>query len=185
MIHDPELLEQLSAFPKSRFDDLVFRATRANLDPLAASTSGGRWAPVGDAKHQVPVLYTSLVREGALAELSYHWGQLKPRPSKSAIVHCLRVTTTRTLRLLQVDLEHLGVDMARFGERDHRRTQEIGAACAFLDRDGLIVPSARWNCNNLVIFMENHELSNDLVIETRDEVDWQAWAREAGLLTCD
>ncbi|MFQ5954117.1 MAG: RES family NAD+ phosphorylase [Kiloniellales bacterium] len=185
MIHDPTLLEQLSAFATERFDGEAFRATRASLDPLAPSTSGGRWAPVGDARHQIPILYTSLEREGALAETSYHWGQLTPRPSKVAVIHRIRVTTGRTLRLLRADLERLGVNMAEFAGRDHRRTQEIGAAVAFLDRDGLIVPSARWHCDNLVIFTENHELSNDLAVTESEEVDWQTWAYEAGLLRDD
>lgn len=37
VIHDPELLERLEAFPKETFDGEVFRATRQNLDPLVAS----------------------------------------------------------------------------------------------------------------------------------------------------
>lgn len=181
MIHDPKLLEQLSALPTERFDGEVFRATRASLDPLAPSTSGGRWAPVADARHQIPVLYTSLEREGALAEVSYHWGQLTPRPSKPAVVHHLKVATGRTLRLLRTDLEGVGVDLARFSGRDHPRAQEIGAAVAFLDHDGLIVPSARWDCENLVIFTDNHHPSAELTVMGSEEVDWQAWARKAGL----
>jgi len=62
MIHDPALLERLSAFGTERFDGDVFRATRRSLDPLAGSTSGGRWAPRGE----VSVLYTSLLRERSL-----------------------------------------------------------------------------------------------------------------------
>lgn len=183
MIHDPELLEQLGAFPTEHFSGEVFRATRANLDPLAPSTNGGRWAPIGDPRHQIPILYTSLEREGALAEISFHWAQLTPWPSKPAVVYQIRVTTGCTLRLLRANLEHLGVNMAKFTNRDHRRTQEIGAAVAFLGRDGLIVPSARWNCDNLVIFVENHELTNELTVTNSEEVDWQVWAQQAGLLT--
>lgn len=183
MIHDLALLEQLSALATERFDGEVFRATRASLDPLAPSTSGGRWAPRGDARQQVPVLNTSLKREGALAETSYHWGQLTPRPSKPAVVHRLGVATDRTLRLLRADLERLGVEMTEFAGRGHRRTQEIGAAVAFLDHDGLIVPSARWDCENLVIFTDNHKLSNEVAVIASEEVEWQAWAYEAGVLS--
>ena len=72
--------------------------------------------------------------------------------------------------------------MAQFAGRDHRRTQEIGAAVAFLDHDGLIVPSARWDCENLVIFTDNHHPSAELTVRRSEEVDWQAWARKAGLI---
>ena len=47
--------------------------------------------------------------------------------------------------------------MARYGERDYAQTQNIGAAIAFLGLDGLITPSARWSCNNLMIFQTNHQ----------------------------
>jgi hypothetical protein len=109
VIHDPALLERLSAFAPERFDGEVFRATRRSLDPLAASTSGGRWAP----KELVPVLYTSLLREGALAEISYHWSQLTPWRSRPALLHRLGVSAERRLRLLRADLEALDVDTKR------------------------------------------------------------------------
>jgi RES domain-containing protein len=176
VIHDPALLERLSAFEPERFDGEVFRATRRSLDPLAASTSGGRWAPKG----LVPVLYTSLLREGALAEIVFHWSQLTPRPSRPAVLHHLGVSAERRLRLLRADLEELDVKIAQYESVNYHRTQEIGAAVAFLGCDGLIVPSARWDCENLVLFIENHALENRLEVLSREEIDWQAWAQDAG-----
>ena len=116
MIHDPALLERLSAFETERFNGEVFRATRMSLDPLAESTAGGRWGP----KAQIPVLYTSLLREGALAEISYHWGQLTPRPSKPAVVHRLATSAERKLRLIMGDLEGLGVEIELYESRNYR-----------------------------------------------------------------
>jgi hypothetical protein len=135
MIHDPVLLEQLSGFEAERFDGEVFRATRKSLDPLAASTSGGRWAPKG----LVPVLYTSLLREGALAEIAFHWSQLTPWPSRPALLHRLSVSAERRLRLIRADLEEMGVDIEHYEDINYQRTQEIGAAVAFLGCDGLLV----------------------------------------------
>lgn len=66
MIRDADLLDRLAAFPTEAFSGHIFRATRQSIDPVAASTSGGRWMPTGGAS----VLYTSLTREGALAEIS-------------------------------------------------------------------------------------------------------------------
>jgi RES domain len=176
VIHDPALLERLGAFATERFDSEVFRATRKSLDPLAASTSGGRWAPRG----LVPVLYTSLLREGALAEISYHWSQLTPWPSRPAVLHRLAVAAERRLRLLRADLGELDVDLAQYASINYRRTQEIGAAVAFLGCDGLIAPCARWNCENLVLFTENHSLTSKLEVLSSEEIDWQAWAQDGG-----
>jgi hypothetical protein len=176
MLHDPVLLEQLSGFEAERLDEEVFRATRRSLDPLAPSTSGGRWAPKG----LVPVLYTSLLREGALAEISFHWSQLTPPPSRPAVLHRLGVVAERGLRLLRADLEKLDVDMKRYEDVNYNRTQEIGAAVAFLGCDGLLVPCARWSCENLILFAENHALSSKLEAVSSEEIDWQAWAKDAG-----
>ena len=181
MIHDRALLERLSAFETERFDGEVYRATRVNLDPLAPSTSGGRWAPRGDARAGVPVLYASLDRDGALAEITYHWRQLTPYPTKPAAVHHIGVCVSKSLRLLRGDLADLGVAAVRYNERNYRRTQEIGAAVAFLGCDGLLVPSARWDCDNLVIFADNHGVANRLEVIASENVDWQAWAIDAGL----
>jgi hypothetical protein len=178
LIHDPVLIDRLSAFPTEAFVGDVYRATRRNLDPTTPSTAGGRWSPADGPA----VLYTSFEREGALAEISFHWAQFDPRPSKPALVHRLGVRGDRTLRLVRSSLESLGGDEARFLEINYGRTQEIGAAVAFLGCDGLIVPSARWDCENLVLFTDNLTLDLDIEVREAEEVDWQAWARAAGLL---
>jgi hypothetical protein len=85
------------------------------------------------------------------------------------------------LRLARADLEGLGVDMKRYGERDYRRTQDIGAAIAFLELDGLIAPSARWLCDNLMIFTAN-SLNERLEVLGAEEIAWQPWARTHGFL---
>jgi hypothetical protein len=55
------------------------------------------------------ILYTSLEREGALAEIAFHWSQLTPRPTKPVLVHRLRVVASRTPRLIRADIAALGV----------------------------------------------------------------------------
>jgi hypothetical protein len=72
--------------------------------------------------------------------------------------------------------------MARFGERDYSRTQQIGAALAFLGLDGLIAPSARWPCDNLVIFSDNHSIADRLEVIDHREVGWRAWATSKGMI---
>lgn len=149
-----------------------------NLDPLAPSTSGGRWAP----PNACPVLYTSLEREGALAEISFYLGQMALLPSKPVMVHRLRADLRAPLRLLRADLGILGLNLDRYGEREYQHTQEIGAAVSFLGNDGLIVPSARWPCDNLILFPENLSAPANIELISSEAIEWQTWAREHGLL---
>lgn len=178
MIHDPDLLDQLDALPKEAFDGEVFRGTRQSLDPLASSYSGGRWMQRDGAA----VLYTSLAREGALAEISFHWGQLNPRPTKPVMLHTLRVVAHRTLKLVRADLATLGVPESAYGGVNMPRTQEIGAAVEFLGCDGLIAPCARWNCDNLILFPDRMGIEATMEIVHSETVDWVTWATAQGVL---
>lgn len=175
MVHDRDLLDRLGAFEPIRFTGEVFRATRRGLDPLAASLSGGRWM----VPNERPTLYTSMERDGALAEISYHWSQLTPLPSKPAAIHRIRLNTNKSLRLVRAELISLGVDWDRYSESNYKRTQEIGAAIAHLECDGLIAPSARWPCNNVMLFLTNHVGDDDIsVLLESAEVDWLTWSRD-------
>jgi hypothetical protein len=121
-----------------------------------------------------------LVREGALAEVVSYLALLTPLPSRPLKVSRLGVSTSKTLRLARASLEAFGVDMMRYGVRDYERTQGIGAALAFLGLDGLIAPSARWPCDNLMIYQANHLLNERLELIGEEKVDWRAWARANG-----
>jgi hypothetical protein len=178
VIHDPLLIDRLLELPTETFRGVVFRATRRNLDPTTPSTAGGRWSP----QDGPAILYTSLEREGALAEISFHWALLDPRPTKPALIHRLRVRANRALRLIRAKLGELGTDMAEFDVPNYARTQEIGAAAAFIGCDGLIVPSARWSCDNLILFTDNLAMDIELEVLGVEEVPWEDWAREAGLI---
>ena len=128
------------------------------------------------------VLYTSLKREGALAEISFHWSQWNPRPSKTAALHTLDVATDRTLKLVRTDLQALGVSDASYQKINLHRTQQIGAAIEFLGCDGLIAPSARWDCDNLILFSDSINFGGNLQLVSAEEVNWIEWAEERGLL---
>jgi RES domain len=180
MIHAKELLDRLGSLSTCDFDGEVFRATRLSLDPLTPSTRGGRWSPadeLGDTD-SVATLYTSCVRDGALAELAFHYSQLTPFPSKPVMLHRLHLTTKKTLRLLQADLLSLGVVWADYPTLNYVKTQQIGAAVAFLGCDGLIAPSARWACENLMLFPTNHAFESELRVARSEEIALKEWARQ-------
>ncbi len=183
MIHDQRLVDRLSRFPTDRFQGDVFRATRVGADPTAPSISGGRWAPPPQRDPGVHVLYTSLERDGAIAEVASFLAQLTPIPGRRPIkVTRLAVTAARTMRLARTHLSELGVDLSRYGDRDYAPTQRIGAALAFLGLDGLIAPSARWSCDNLMIFADNHRLTKGLEPVSDEQIEWTSWARTNGFI---
>jgi hypothetical protein len=173
MVHDPDLLDRLSAFTPIRFDDRVYRTTRLGLKPLTGSLAGGRWAP----RDLTPVLYTCLAADGAMAEIVFQLTQLDPRPSKPVQLHEISLTAHSTIRLLRADLTQLGVKTDAYTSINYERTQQIGAAVAFLGCDGVLAPSARWNCENLMLFLESHTMGERLELIKSETVDWQDWER--------
>ena len=180
------LLRQIEALPTESFFGSVFRVTSILSDPLAPSVRGGRWAPPKRPGARSSILYTSFEGDGALAEVCAYFVLLDPLPSVEKLkISRLEASTSRTLRLARIDLAILGVDLARYGERDYARTQEIGEAAAELGIDGLIAPSARWPCDNLMIFTDNLSPTAKLAAVSSEEIVWREWARANGLLTPD
>ena len=149
---------------------------------MAASLNGGRWAPRPNDEPGFPVLYTSLAREGAIAEVASYLALQQPMPSKPLVVHELSVTASNTIALAMADLEGLDVDPERYGERNYARTQVIGAAINYLGLDGMISPCARWECKNLTLFMDHHALEENLEVVASVQIEWQVWAVEVGLI---
>lgn len=179
MLHDPELLDRISAYAPIVFEGTCYRATRRSLDPLTPSLAGGRWM----VPQYRSVLYTSCTRDGAVAELAFHLAQQTPLPTKPILVHPLSYSSKNSLRLARPDLEGIGIVWSQFSEMDYVLTQQIGAVAAFLQYDGLVVPSARWSCDNIIIFSDNEGPDTVVALAGEyEEVDWLAWAREAGLL---
>jgi RES domain-containing protein len=173
---DIALLDAVDAFSRAAFKGTAWRVTRAGRDPLLGAASRSRWCTGG-----FDVLYTSLERDGALAEIFALLNSQPVFPSKPRWhVHRLSVGASRTLRLADLPtLARLGVDVARYRERDYARTQAIADAAYFLDFDGLVAPSARWDCLNLVLFTDRIAPA-DLVRRATeaDPIDWQAWRKK-------
>jgi hypothetical protein len=90
--------------------------------------------------------------------------------------------TKKSVRLARADLIALGVDWNSYGTLGYERTQIIGAAVARLKCDGLIAPSARWPCENVMVFPSNQTGEEEIAqIVDSSELDWHAWARDRGI----
>jgi hypothetical protein len=120
---------------------------------MRGSTANGRRSPSGG---EFEVLYTSLERDGLLAEIGCRLSLEPVWPSRLGHeLHLIEVETEGTLEFVDLDsLPAPGVDTARYLTFEYQASQTIAAAAYFLEFDSLVVPSARFRCSNLVMFTE-------------------------------
>lgn len=179
-VRDNTLLDAIEAATATKFEGSVWRVVRGDRDPLQASSPGGRW---DDGTFDV--LYTSLESDGALAEIYFHIMRGQPVfPSRMVFrLYELRVELDRVLELADIAaLRVLGVDGGRYGSlqyarkhEEYPRLQDIGEAAHFLDFEGLIAPSARWECRNLVVFTDRVPPDALSIANEHGQVDWDTW----------
>jgi RES domain-containing protein len=171
---DPALLDALDSFHKVPYTGETWRVVRAGRDPLQGSASGGRWDPT-----LFDVLYTSLALDGAVAEVHFHLSRQPVFPSRIRYrSHRIKVRTEKTLRLPNLpSMVSFGVDPARYREILYEPTQAIGDAAYFLGFDSIIAPSARWSCNNLILFTDQIAPANLQIIES-SEINWTEWRKK-------
>jgi RES domain-containing protein len=179
-IRDSALIDALEAAPSTRFEDTVWRVVREGRDVLQGSAFGGRWDDT-----TFDVLYTSKMADGALAEIYFHLSRGQPIiPSKVAYrLYELRVAVQRTLVLADLAaVAELGVDTARYGAlsyverlQEYPRPQEIAETAHFVGFDGLIVPSARFECLNVVLFCDRIPPESTEVVLDHGAVNWDSW----------
>jgi hypothetical protein len=174
--HDRSILDALEKLSPAPYDSNVWRVTRKGRDPVQGSSANGRWGAPGELE----VLYASEARDGALAEVSFRLSLEPVWPSRiQHEIHVLAITTQRVLRLVNMrELEKLGVDTARYATFDYSATQAIAAAAHFLEFDGLVVPSARFNCNNLALFTDRVSQPGQVQVVSSEDVDWEAWRKK-------
>lgn len=176
---DLQLLDALDAHKGVAFQGDIWRIVREGRDALQGFASKARWDP-----GTFDVIYASLEREGALEEIHFHLSRQPVFPSKiRSVLHQVTVQTRRTLKLADLAaVETLGVSRETYTSLDYGRTQEIADAADFLGFDGLIAPSARWPCQNLVLFTDKFS-PNDFTPVTSELIDWADWrTRRVALL---
>ena len=168
---DPDLLECLKDYAQDSFEGIVNRVVWATRSPVQGSSAGrGRW---NSPDSRFEVLNTSLKIEGASAEFEAFWSLFEQRPDRPALNWKLKVRLKRVVELDYKQLEELGVGQEEYQGRDYSRTQEISDALNFLGCDGMIVPSARYDGKNLVVYMQN--LGEDSFVE-EDRASEFAWS---------
>ncbi len=171
-VRDVNLLDAIDAFMREPFSQPVWRITRAGYDPTLGAASRSRWC-----NGRFDTLYTSLAREGAIAEIRALLSLQPVFPSKDLrYVHKLQISATQTLHIADLEtLKNFGVDVSHYSSRDYQRTQEIADAAYFLGFDGLIAPSARYPCLNAMLFTQRLGLGQiACVMSEASAIDWAA-----------
>jgi RES domain-containing protein len=179
-IHERTLLDALEALPAERFEGAVWRTTFASRDPLAGNFAGGRWDPPGEFE----VLYTSLEADGSLAEAYFHLSRAPVFTSATVLLTRIRVVADRVLKLADQKLLQLfGIEDPLASQLDYSKSQAIGAAAHFLEFQGMLVPSARWPCQNFVLFLDRLDLNRALAAEEQRDINWPAWRTKVAALS--
>lgn len=170
-VHDRAILDTLESFDPETLQQTVWRVARKTRDPLRGAIASGRWNSIGE----LDVLYTSVERDGALAEVGYRLSLEPVWPSKiEHQVHELSIKAERALKFENLgQLEKLGVDITKFESFEYTATQAIAAAAHFLQFDALVVPSARHTAANVVVFLDRIQTAPELLKSV--DVDWNIW----------
>jgi len=177
---DSDLIDALELCAPIELNQTLWRVVHESRDPCQCSRPGGRWDD-----ESIEVLYTSVERDGAMAEMHFHLRRGQPVvPSKIAYrLHELHITIDGVIDLTDRQfLLNIGVDMSSFGQllyankdQEYQRTQQIGEAAHFLDFSGILVPNARSDCNNVVLFCDRFTPDQLDEIDDHGIIDWSAW----------
>jgi RES domain-containing protein len=151
VVYRPELLDALERLEPQPFAERAWRHMFNDHPPDVENTRGARWNPPG-----VAAVYLSLTREGAIAE-GDHVIAIQPlRPRARRYLYPVDVTLENVIDLSDREqLADVGIGMAELEGDDLGPCQQVGGAVAWLQHDGLLVPSARSDAVNLVIFPAN------------------------------
>lgn len=171
---DDRLLDLVGAIEEQPFEGAMWRVVRAGRDVLDGSRGSGRWNHA-----DMSVLYGAAEPDGAIAEIHFHLSRgqsvFPSRMQHDLFELCVKAQRTAMFADL-AQLKRFGVDDRRYRDLLYNRTQEIGAAAAFLGFDGLIVPSARWNCQNIILFLDA-VVPGDILPVSQERIDWAAWRK--------
>ena len=158
-IRDNALLDAIERLPQKPYSGTVWRSVGMGRTPTDCWRSGGRWDD-----RTFDVLYTSETSEGAIKERRFHLFMGQPIPP-SRLNYELYELTVQLERVIDIStltaLEAIGMSTGDYGrasytdkEQEYPPSHAIAEACFFLGADGILVPSARHDSFNLVVFCE-------------------------------
>jgi len=175
LVHDRELLDILDNLEPETLSCTAWRTTWKGRDPLLGGKGGGRWSPRND----IEALYTSLDKDVSLAELYYHLSRAPVFSSRVVLINELFVDSVEVLNLSDDEvLNSLGVPDAKSNNIDYSLTQAIGAAANFLEYQGILVPSARREGINLMLFPDRLDMDNSIKVINEEDINWPAWREQ-------
>lgn len=146
---DPRIAEALARLHTLPAPTDAWKHTFIGQPPTAPNTRGARWNPP-----ETPAIYLALDRDTALAE-GQHLVRQQPQPiRRGRTLHHLSIAGLKNvldLRDRRV-LKRLGVGDAELAARTFAACQRVGGTAESSGYDGIVVPSARSDGFNLVIF---------------------------------
>lgn len=155
MIFDRKTIELLEGFRQASWEGVVFRHMFGEIPPDRENITGARWNPA-----QIPAIYASLGQEVAVAEADYYISLQPLRPRAKRKIYRINVQLDSVLDLSNWEtLANFGLNKESFNTIEHSACQLIGGAVEWLGHDGLLVPSARANGINLVIFPNRQKVN--------------------------
>lgn len=176
-IRDKDLLDALERLEQERFSGTAWRSIRQGRDPLQCWRAGGRWDD-----RSFDVLYCSLDRQGAIEERRFHLFKGQPLPP-SRISHELFELTVSLSAAIRFEsltaLESVGLEVARYGalsyadsSSEYPTSQKIAEACFFLGADGIVVPNARHDSLNVIVFCDQDPAPQVSVLQSHGVIEW-------------
>lgn len=152
---DPNLLDALEASEVARVEGTVWRQILDPTSVMRPNQRGGRWNRPG-----TEALYCSLTPATATAEID-HLVNSQPVPiTRQRRTFAIEVRISRVIDLhSETWTRHL---TSPYDPTDVEQCRAIGAAVAWLECGGLIVPSLRHQGDNIVIFVANLDHDDSL-----------------------
>jgi len=157
VIYEPALLDRLEQLGSDEWEGVVWRHMFGSYPPSRQNTGGARWNP-----REVAAIYTSLDRDTALAEAVYRISLEPFRPKVKRTFYRIKLRLQRVVDLTDRSvLAKLGVTQTELAADLSPICRKVGGAVAWLGNDGLLVPSARAEGTNLVIYPGDDDDSAD------------------------
>jgi RES domain-containing protein len=167
VVYPPELLDRLQAIAPGPWAGTAYRHMFASYRPDIENTRGARWNPPNTA-----AIYASLTRDGALAEANHAIALQPLRPSAKRTLYEIEIVLSNILDLSdRALLAEIGIGAAELDDPTMEACREVGGAVAWLEHDGLLVPSARSDATNLVIFAGNQQPDSSFEVLNAEEIE--------------